>query len=866
MDGAHLNPVAYTSRKLNPTQQRYSSQEREALGIVQALQTWQEWIEGCDIIIRTDHESLPSIRKKSNLPRRMQRFVGILEHFDPTIVFRRGKSNHLADWLSRPPSVVSSFPISGYDPVHENFSKTSVKNPDPERLNWIDLHAIGEFLQHGVALPSNLPESWVKNNFTSHNKQTFRVMDGKFLKIHHYDKLVIKLINLHENLAHCPIGTLIRESRRNLWHPDIVLAAQEAFKTCPRCQLMTKPVNIHDQGTLHPVQAPMPFTRWGIDHTGPVQHNDQSAYLCTAIDHGTSYAMALLTRSPNTSSCVELTRQIYVLFGLKQLITDNGQAFLSGEMSSFCKEREIEQRITKPYRPQTNGKVERFNGIIKTIFHAISSINQKRSMQWVLDQTLSTYNRRPNLTGYAPIFLALGISQEFSPSPYIRELTRAEEIAFASDIVNIYSPKTQYARLNVANGKAARDEIRSYLQEEKARLRTFGKGDWVLRQRKRDHKGEPYYDGPFVIAETNPSNGYILRTPGGVILQNQYHGQQLFPAYVRDGHPVRSLWYGSKTLLDKDRRRTAAMVEPWNQADKEPESKVYRRFTKAHRPPLDLFVFSDEALIEDRAGAGYSKYRGLTQKVGQGSLPLGSSAEVYDAEVAGATAGLSAALTNPMAYYATNVTVCLDNQEAALRLIDTPTTSSPRIALFRELASSWTQRSRSQNTLPGSVNVRWCPGHVGIPGNEIADALAKSACTTQSPILPTSIARAKRDVKARYQSHVSAYWQENAPTRYKDLGINLNAKISPELASLDRRTIGLLIAARTRHGDFADYHRRFHHEDALLECTCREEKTLDHFFFCQLGRLRARLDGPRHPATGIRWILGSKDGALAFGK
>ena len=39
MEGAHLNPVAYTSHKLNPTQQRYSFQEREALGIVQALQT-----------------------------------------------------------------------------------------------------------------------------------------------------------------------------------------------------------------------------------------------------------------------------------------------------------------------------------------------------------------------------------------------------------------------------------------------------------------------------------------------------------------------------------------------------------------------------------------------------------------------------------------------------------------------------------------------------------------------------------------------------------------------------------------------------------------------------------------------------------
>ncbi|KHJ36335.1 putative krab-a domain-containing protein [Erysiphe necator] len=57
MDGVYLHLAAYTSHKIGLTQQNYSSQEREALGMVQALQTWQDWIEGCDIIIRTGHES-----------------------------------------------------------------------------------------------------------------------------------------------------------------------------------------------------------------------------------------------------------------------------------------------------------------------------------------------------------------------------------------------------------------------------------------------------------------------------------------------------------------------------------------------------------------------------------------------------------------------------------------------------------------------------------------------------------------------------------------------------------------------------------------------------------------------------------------
>ncbi|POS82447.1 hypothetical protein EPUL_005804, partial [Erysiphe pulchra] len=220
--------------------------------------------------------------------------------------------------------------------VHDD--ATTVKEnmlQDAERLSWIDLQAIAEFLQHGIALPSYITINWVHKNFTTHNGSTYRVIDSKFLKIHHYGKLVKILSKLHEESAHCSIGNLMREARKFLWHPDIILAAQEAFKLCARCQLMTKPINIHEQDILRPVQTPAPFTRWGMDHTGPIRHNGQSTYLYTAIDHSTSYGMALLTQSANTASCTMLISQIWTLFGIKQLVTDNGQAFLSKETLSL---------------------------------------------------------------------------------------------------------------------------------------------------------------------------------------------------------------------------------------------------------------------------------------------------------------------------------------------------------------------------------------------------------------------------------------------------------------------------------------------------------------------------------------------------
>lgn len=52
----------------------------------------------------------------------------------------------------------------------------------------------------------------------------------------------------------------------------------------------------------------------------------------------------------------------YVALGItiKRLLTDNGSAFRSKDFALACKELGIRHKFTRPYRPQTNGKAERF--------------------------------------------------------------------------------------------------------------------------------------------------------------------------------------------------------------------------------------------------------------------------------------------------------------------------------------------------------------------------------------------------------------------------------------------------------------------------------------------------------------------------
>lgn len=167
--------------------------------------------------------------------------------------------------------------------------------------------------------------------------------------------------------------------------------------------------------------------------------------------------------------------------------------------------------------------MEDFKGILKSIFHAVYSINLNYDFYWVLEQALGTYNRRPNSTCYAPVLLPFGIVPDNKIEPYVCEAIVDEEATHTLEIVKINNSKKK-AQLNMASGKASRDKIRSYLQETKARLRVYIKGEWVLRQRKREHKVEPFYDVTFLVSDATKDNGYIFRTPG-VILENKFHGQ-----------------------------------------------------------------------------------------------------------------------------------------------------------------------------------------------------------------------------------------------------------------------------------------------------------------------------------------------------
>lgn len=87
--------------------------------------------------------------------------------------------------------------------------------------------------------------------------------------------------------------------------------------------------------------------------------------LFVAIDDHARIAFTAMHPDEKKGQAVQFLRNAVAYYAglgitIKRLLTDNGAAFRSGEFAAACTALGIRHKFTRAYRPQTNGKAERF--------------------------------------------------------------------------------------------------------------------------------------------------------------------------------------------------------------------------------------------------------------------------------------------------------------------------------------------------------------------------------------------------------------------------------------------------------------------------------------------------------------------------
>jgi transposase InsO family protein len=102
------------------------------------------------------------------------------------------------------------------------------------------------------------------------------------------------------------------------------------------------------------------------DRAGVVRHSVGYEYVHIAVDDYSRLAYAEVLRDQKATTIVGFLHRavaFYQRYGIQveQLLTDNGGGYRSTIHALACRTLGIKHLRTRPYRPQTNGKAERFN-------------------------------------------------------------------------------------------------------------------------------------------------------------------------------------------------------------------------------------------------------------------------------------------------------------------------------------------------------------------------------------------------------------------------------------------------------------------------------------------------------------------------
>ncbi|KAL2886173.1 putative double-stranded RNA/RNA-DNA hybrid binding protein [Ceratocystis lukuohia] len=248
------------------------------------------------------------------------------------------------------------------------------------------------------------------------------------------------------------------------------------------------------------------------------------------------------------------------------------------------------------------------------------------------------------------------------------------------------------------------------------------------------------------------------------------------------------------------------------------------------------------------------------------------SVEVADAEAIAALKAVRAA-AEVAPSQAEGLNLCVDNLGVVKRIgrrMQKPGTSQLAIDEIRRTLARWQGGSDNLALEKPVGKVHWVPGHCEVPGNEAVDQLAKAGCNSEDLLVPKatmSLTAARRWRNEAFKADFRNWMKENCP-KIKHLGGALNWPRPYDIGwmkGLHRGTVARILAARSGHGDFKEYHVRLNHRNAELHCPvagCDQAKTFTHPWECLGNEKNLSTTFVRKLLTGdksCRYLAGKLD-------
>ena len=151
-------------------------------------------------------------------------------------------------------------------------------------------------------------------------------------------------------------------------------------KTCESCQATKN------------LPAKAPLYHWACDFAGPLL----GKMFQIAVDAHSKWPEIAIMTTTTTTKTITALREIFSQNGIpRQIVSDNGPQFMSGEFSQFMSANRIEHIRSSPYHQASNGATER---LVQTLKRALKAGHHSGMP---LKQSLSAFLLRYRTTPHA---------------------------------------------------------------------------------------------------------------------------------------------------------------------------------------------------------------------------------------------------------------------------------------------------------------------------------------------------------------------------------------------------------------------------------------------------------------------------------
>ena len=362
MQGQH--PIAYASKSLTTTQQKYAQIEKEMLAIVFGCKKFHDYIYGLpDITVETDHKPLQNILQKPlyMAPAHLQHMMMSIQKYLINVIYKPGKELLIADTLSRAPlpDEADDLQFQQYDiNILHTLPITEPKLAELEQQTKQDPTLLDLKLAVQTGWPDNKADAppGARQFWNYRDEVTYH--HGIFFK----GRRVIIPTSMHSEMlklihgSHLGIEKCKRQARDIIFWPGMNAHIEEMISNCPTCSMYQRN-NLREPLLPHP-------------------HGKKLADLCELngkhylimVDYYSNFVEVNQLSTTMSAQIIEHCKSQFTRHGIPDvLISDNGPQFTSEEFYRFSIQYQFKHHTSSPHYPQSNGKAEKAVQTIKNL-------------------------------------------------------------------------------------------------------------------------------------------------------------------------------------------------------------------------------------------------------------------------------------------------------------------------------------------------------------------------------------------------------------------------------------------------------------------------------------------------------------------